>query len=336
VFLPTFRRPNLLPRAIESLRAQTFTGWICELHNDDPVDAFPAELLQRLGDPRIRLFQHERNLGPVASFNLFYQPVSEPFFSILEDDNGWEPQFLEKMLEVLAAFPDATLAWCNQRIWQESPDGSWQDTHSFVDPEVTLNLAPRLIRWGHRQQLMGAVHANGAMLMRSRPGQGYTTPEIPFAGVETYRERMVPHPLVYVPQPLANFSRTLQTARTQGVADWGAFQVIMAATFLRHSAYSLAQFKETWDHFDNQKPSMTNELIAAALVCREARPLLRFAGFSHWFRFLINSVRHPFSVYHKLRVRAEHTDWWNRIDLSTTTRFAEAASNPPAPLSSQP
>ena len=336
MFLPTYRRANLLPRAIESLRAQTVTDWICELHNDDPADTFPAELLRRLNDPRIKLVQHERNLGPVATFNLFYQPVTEPFISILEDDNAWEPQFLEKMLATLAAFPNATLAWCNQRIWQESPGGSWRDTGSFVNPETASNLAPLLIHWARLQQIMGGVHANGAMLMRSRPGLSYATPDIPFAGVEAYRERMVPHPMVYVPQPLASFSRTLQTARTQGATDWGGFQVIMAATFFRQNVCSEAQLKEIWAHFNNQQPQMTNELIAVAFVCREARPFLHYAGFNNWFRFLLNVGRHPLSTFHKLRARTEHPNWWQQLDLLTAARFTEAGSNPPAPLSSQP
>src|ERR1700739_258820 len=36
VFVPTYRRPKLLPRALDSLLAQTFTEWECEVHNDDP------------------------------------------------------------------------------------------------------------------------------------------------------------------------------------------------------------------------------------------------------------------------------------------------------------
>jgi len=316
------------------LRAQTVTDWICELHNDDPADPFPAEFVRHLNDPRIHFIQHERNLGPVPTFNLFYQPVAEPFFSILEDDNGWEPSFLEKMLEAMTAFPSTTLAWCNQHVWQESTDGSWQDTHSLVNHEDHSDTAPRLIHWGNLRQVMGAVHANGAMLMRSRSGQNYQTPGIPFAGVESYRERMVPHPLVYLPQPLAFFSRTLQTARTHAASEWGAFQTTLAATFLRHGAYKETQLGEIWTYFKHQQPPMTNELIAAGLVVREARLLLRLAGFGDWFRFFINAGRHPLSTIHKLRVRTEHSDWWNQLDQLAAARFAETVSNTPAHLSS--
>ena len=41
VYLFTYRRNHLLPRALRSLVAQTHTNWVCELHNDDPADPFP-------------------------------------------------------------------------------------------------------------------------------------------------------------------------------------------------------------------------------------------------------------------------------------------------------
>ena len=103
IFLPTHRRPQLLPRAIASLRAQTFPDWICELHNDDPADPAPAQLVAQLADPRISLVTHERNLGGTAAFNQFFRATTEPFYSMLEDDNWWEPTFLQVMLDAARA-----------------------------------------------------------------------------------------------------------------------------------------------------------------------------------------------------------------------------------------
>src|SRR5437868_6306970 len=123
VFVPTFRRGLLLERALESLRGQYFSDWVCEVHNDDPTDTFPEELVRRIGDCRIELRQHSVNLGATRTFNLFFCQTLEPFLSILEDDNWWAPEFLEKMIEALSSYPEVTLSWCNQKIWQELPDG---------------------------------------------------------------------------------------------------------------------------------------------------------------------------------------------------------------------
>jgi hypothetical protein len=303
------------------------TDWICELHNDDPTDRFPSELVSRLADPRILLVEHECNLGAVATFNLFYRSIAEPFYTILEDDNWFDLQFLEKMLDAIAAFPDATLAWCNQHVWQELPDGSWKDSGRSVNPSEPFDSPPRPVRWGCPRQVMGGIHANGAMLMRSRSGENYATPDIPLAGVEAYRERMFPYPLVYVPQSLANFAQTLQTARNDAASAFGAFQVALSASFVRHGSFNEPQLREIWIYFKNQHPPMTNELLAAALICQEARLFIRFASFADWARFLLNAGRHPWSSFHKLRIHTEHPNWWNELDRLTAARFAEAGTD---------
>src|SRR5580704_4156375 len=98
IFLPTYRRPKMLLRALEALRQQNFRDWICEVHNDDPADVEPQSLVQNLKDPRIELHNHKKNLGAIDSFNQFYRMVPEAYFSILEDDNLWEPEFLATMV----------------------------------------------------------------------------------------------------------------------------------------------------------------------------------------------------------------------------------------------
>jgi len=237
VFVPTYRRHKLFSRALDSLLAQTHTRWICEVHNDDPTDTFPAELVKRLGDPRIELHTHERNLGATQTFNLFFRPTREAFYSLLEDDNWWEPEFLTIMVSEMESNPSVSMGWCNQKIWEELPDGSWRDTHQLVTPSET-DARSRLVRFGEWRQMLGAIHSNGSMLMRSRADKSYETPvNWPFALIEPFRERMVQFPLLYVPRPLAVFSLTLKTARTETRTEWVEGLTILAATFLSHAHY---------------------------------------------------------------------------------------------------
>jgi hypothetical protein len=324
VFVPTYRRRELLPRAIASLRAQSLTDWVCEVHNDDPADGFPAEFVASLGDRRIQLVTHERNLGPVATFNLFYRPTSEPFVSILEDDNTWEPAFLDTMVKELEAHPEVTLAWCNQRIVLQKPDGHFEETDRCVNSLEGLNASSRQIHWGDRRQVMGGVHANGAMLLRSRPGKAYPTPPMLFSGMEAFRERMFPHPLLYVPAPLATYSITQHTARSRDTGAWGAFLVALAATFLRHARMNESQLAALWTHCDEQRPPVTNELLLASWVCPELAALRRHARPKHWLRLLKSAVRHPVAVRRALRVQKENPDWWAVLDRETANRFAKA------------
>ena len=111
VFVPTYRRSRLLARALDSLRAQTMLRWVCDIHNDDPSDSGPQELVQHLDDPRIRLIVHQANLGATATFNLFYRATAEPYYALLEDDNWWAPTFLEQLLKAMEQYPSLPLAW---------------------------------------------------------------------------------------------------------------------------------------------------------------------------------------------------------------------------------
>ena len=338
VFLPTYRRAGLLPRAVESLRAQTVTDWICELHNDDPTDPFPAQLVQHLADPRIQLVQHARNLGPIETFNRFYQPTAEPFYTLLEDDNTWDSTFLETLLAALVAHPQATLAWCNQRIVREESDGRIQETGTLANPPGPANSASapassaQLQSWGHLRQVMGALHANGAMLLRSRPGETYATPQIPFGCVEAFRERMFPHPLLYLPQALATFTITRQTARRRDQREWSAALTALAATYVKHAHLSSSDLARLCEHFREQRPPMTTQLITAALACRDARSLLPHLTTRDWLRFLFSFARHPLTTFHALRVHSRHPDWWKSLDHHTATRFSESHSRPFASL----
>lgn len=323
VYLPTYRRSALLPRAVASLQAQTLVYWVCELHNDDPEDPFPGKLVDRLADPRIQLVNHPKNLGPIASFNLFYHETSEPFYALLEDDNTWDPTFLATLVRVLEDHPSATLAWCNQRLAYEQPDGTCQETAQRVNPQEPTGAPPRALPWGQWRQVMGALHANGAMVMRSRPGQIFPTPQILFGGMEAFRERMFPHPLIYLPETLASYTVTQRTARSRDRRDWGAFLVASAVTFFRHAQLNTPQFAALWEHFAEQQPPMTNELIATALICPEARPLLRQARPRNWLRFIRSIGRRPGTWWHTFRVSLNRPEWWRILDRHTAERFAE-------------
>ncbi len=323
VFLPTYRRPALLPRALKSLLAQTFVAWKCEVHNDDPSDPFPAELIKTLGDLRITLHDHERNIGASATFNLFYRPTAEAFYCLLEDDNWWEPEFLETMVTELRSRPHVTMAWCNQKIWEELPDHSWRDTDLLVNAAEEPSR-PRLVEFGAFRQMVGALHANGAMLMRSLPHGSYEVPvDWPFALVESIRERMLQHPLLYVPKPLAVFCRTQQTARAESRSEWVVAQTMLAATFLKHCHYPDAQLSEWFAQARRRRPPLTTTMLLAALIEPQCRPLLRHSRPSDWLLLCRGQIRRPDVLWQVMQSRRRHPDWWSLLDRHSAARFEE-------------
>ena len=322
IFVPTYRRPRLLPRALASLRAQTFPDWVCEVHNDDPADPAPAQLVARLADPRITLANHPRNLGGTATFNLFFRATAEPFYSMLEDDNWWEPDFLATMLATAATHPAVTVFWANMRIWEEQPDGEFRDTGRLVWPAAT---APQLMPWGQPAQIGGALFSHGAALFRSRPGDDFATPDVPIAVTEPFRERGLPHPLVLVPQPVANFSLTRQSARSRDATEWAELQAMLAATFLRARPPDAAGLAQLWSDARAQRPTGTTNLILAALADPRCRFLLAPARAADWWVVLRGFVRRPGLYLRLRRSRRVHADWWTYLEQHTAARWQEVA-----------
>lgn len=318
IFVPTYRRAKLLERALASVQAQTFSDWVCEVHNDDPKDDAPGKLLKKLGDARFRLVTHERNLGGTATFNLFFKATSEPFYTMLEDDNWWEPEFLSQMLLAAEAHPTATLVWANMRLWKELPDGRFQDTGQTVWPQA--NNKYRSFEWGDPLQMCGALHSHGAALLRSRRGDDFATPDVPIAAVEPFRERALPHPLVLVTEPLANFSLTLRSARTQDHAEWGELQTALAATFLRFVQLDEGIHKKLWAAARCKEPPTSSTFINAALVEPACRGYLRHSRASDWFRWIRGTVHRPRATWRILHSKKLHPQWWHFLEHHTAER----------------
>jgi hypothetical protein len=190
---------------------------------------------------------------------------------------------------------------------------------------VAEDTAPRLVEFGDSRQIMGALHANGSMLLRSRHHQNWLTPEdFSLNGEEAFRERMIPHPLLYVPQPFANFGRTIQTARSKSRSEWGLVQTMLAATFLKNARFCDARLAALFADARGKRPPVTTVLLLAALAepaCRD--DLLRHANFTDWVLLLRGLGRRPNVLWRVIRSRWRHRNWWRLLDQYTAARFEE-------------
>ena len=325
VYLCTYRRDNLLPRALNSLLAQSFRDWICEVHNDDPSNAFPRRLVESVGDPRVIAVDHERNLGTTATFNLVFQETREEFVSLLEDDNWWEPQFLEVMVDTMRAWPHVDVGWSNMHVWQEGEDGSWNDTGTDLwsgDDDSTLvelHYFPALSRIGE------ARHSNGAMLVRNRGLRNYVIPaSTPQAAMEPFRERTFPHPLLFVQRPLANFALTRSTTRSRDMSTWVHAQLVLVASFLRNVPLDRAAMRTLWARARKAQTRSTNDLLLAALLFKGARHALGSATLGDALRLFASLIRHPSRLARTLRRIQNDRELLPFVDKWTAQRTAEA------------
>jgi len=277
VYLLTYRRNHLLPRALDSLIAQTHTNWICELHNDDPDDPFPETLVAAANDRRITYHRHARNLGPTASFNNVFKPIHEPFISLLEDDNWWEPQLLERLFAAIAPHPSINVAWSNCHLWRETGQHEWRREGTIwpVDGHGAITI----FETPHPMQACRAIHSNGAMILRVTNETTVPTPlSAPFVAVERMRERAYPGRLLMVREPLANFAITLESSRRETADESMQLMVLLAMTLMKRCPDTREFFGRMWAECRGARGHLLRPLVVAGAMAGRLRRVLMSAS----------------------------------------------------------
>lgn len=95
VILPTYNRRAFLPKAIESIRAQTFRDWRLLVVNDGGEDV--ADIVSGFGDPRLVHFDRP-HAGKAAQLNFALDQVTADYVAYMDDDDEVFPEHLEKLL----------------------------------------------------------------------------------------------------------------------------------------------------------------------------------------------------------------------------------------------
>lgn len=134
VVIPTFRRPQLLRQAVNSVLAQTFTDFTVVV-----VDDGGGQAVGLPDDPRIRVVRLSRNTGVLGVVNnVGIRLTRSRYVALLNDDNRWRPTHLETALEVLER--DADLVYT--AIRRHAADGSHVDVLSVPFDRRTFRRVP--------------------------------------------------------------------------------------------------------------------------------------------------------------------------------------------------
>jgi len=106
--LPTYRRPLMLRRALESVLSQGRDDVMVHVLDNASGDE-TEDVVRSLSrsDGRVVYHRHATNIGGIANFEYGLSAVATEFFSILSDDDYLLPGFYERALAALDANPDA-------------------------------------------------------------------------------------------------------------------------------------------------------------------------------------------------------------------------------------
>ena len=108
IIVPTYRRPTLLKRAINSIQNQTYSNikiYVCDDASGDDTEQVVTEIANN--DSRILYHCNEKNLGPLDNAGNAMLKVDTPFFAFCADDDLFLPCHLENAMGGFEQYPDA-------------------------------------------------------------------------------------------------------------------------------------------------------------------------------------------------------------------------------------
>lgn len=101
IILPTFNRAHFLPRALDSVFAQTYENWELIIIDDGSTDNTTV-VLDEYADPRIK-YHFQENRGVSAARNCGIGQSRGELFALLDSDDEWLPEKLAVQLQYMQA-----------------------------------------------------------------------------------------------------------------------------------------------------------------------------------------------------------------------------------------
>jgi hypothetical protein len=212
---PTYRRPEALRRALQSVRDQNWDHWVVDVFDDDP-DCTGRRICADFGDPRIRY--HANSPQRFASRNIdacfsARNPNDADYFCVLEDDNFLLPGFFKENVR-LCREHNVEIVLRNQLIEHQSatPTAHLSKT-GVLDQLFTEGLyAPEVFRLS---LLIGIGVSNGGLFWSRMASSKLEIGFACTATVQEYLRTFSVNELIYVAlTPLAVWAENAdQTTR---------------------------------------------------------------------------------------------------------------------------
>jgi glycosyltransferase involved in cell wall biosynthesis len=147
IVLPFFNAEHFLHETLDSVFAQTFTNWELLLVDDGSTDASTdiARQCERQRPDRVFYLEHaaHANRGLAESRNFGIASGRADWIALLDADDVWRPEKLERQLELARRYPSAQLVFGRAEYWHSWNGGA--DAVPDVQSLSGLYHAPRLM-----------------------------------------------------------------------------------------------------------------------------------------------------------------------------------------------
>jgi glycosyltransferase involved in cell wall biosynthesis len=211
VLMPVHNQAAFLPRALDSLTAQTPADWELIIVDDGSDDATPRVLASLARDARVRVVRLPENRGMGAALNVALAEATAPLVAYLPADDVYHAGHLASLADALDGDTSAVLAYSGVRHHYNRLATGIIEGYGLQPVQVMHRRTPD--RWTERTELVSDDHgrlffdklkAHGGFIATGRvscewvdhPEQTHKVIREPVGGINTYRDRYrVAHPL---------------------------------------------------------------------------------------------------------------------------------------------
>lgn len=207
VRIPTYKRPQLLRRALQSLIDQDYQQWIAMVMDDSP-DQEGQLIVEELGDDRIRYCPNSVNLGCAKNINQAFQSTAiagGDYAFILEDDNWLMPQFISENIKLIEHY-NINIVLRNQQIWTQQEDVAFPTSKTTKGLWFTSQIYTPIELYSYLFFCEGI--SNGGLFWRTSLKSNLQVNEsVRDAGLQEYcRTAQIIEPLFFAAEPLCYWS----------------------------------------------------------------------------------------------------------------------------------
>lgn len=147
ILVPSYNHGLFLERTLASAIEQTYREWELLLFDDrSPDDSVAIARRVAETDPRIRVSVNPQNLGAYGTEQRALEAASGEYVAVLNSDDFWHPEKLERQVALLESRPDAScafvLGWMADTSGNPIPD---EDVHADWPTDPDARYLPYLL-----------------------------------------------------------------------------------------------------------------------------------------------------------------------------------------------
>ena len=325
--LPTFKRPALLKRAIESVLAQSYKELIICVYDNASGDETEEVVKGYIAlDTRVRYHKNPENIGGLANIKQGINAVTTPYYSLLSDDDFLLPDFYEKAMNAFEATPSAN-AVCsktmvidliNKKIQFRNQD--W--VHGYYEPSkevITKMYSSHFVTTGvvltkKLRESIGVFDASGSDLLYMTVASA----NAPFVVIDCYGAALTLHEQAYsmvaegvskesIPHQYSHLLLSVKNVMDMKISDEYKVHLMMLMVNFYHQIFDTKRLNHLL--YKNQEVDILSIMLLPSFINNRGLVAKVYGLTPLLFRPLLKALYNVIKQYRQKNVEKHQQDW---------------------------